>query len=378
MREDTTFIKEQATVTSPATTPVKKRPRPAHHAKRAGLHYINDGAKGFTRIKHDASFRYLRSDGKPLRDAAALARIRRLAIPPAWEQVWICASANGHLQATGRDAKGRKQYRYHKDFRGHCERDKFKRIADFAAVLPLIRAGVATDMARRGLPREKVLATIVSLLESTLIRVGNEDYARQNGSFGISTLRDRHTQIDGADITFTFMGKSGRKWRIRLRDRRVARIVKACQDLPGQRLFQYLDENGKAQRITSTDVNVYLRQLSGADVTAKDFRTWSGTVMAVQILREMGAASSETAAKKAIRAAVLEVAARLGNTPTICRKCYIHPAVFAQHLAGKTQRTRPIAADAGDATALSAEERAVLRLITRGKNPGDKSLPLAA
>jgi DNA topoisomerase-1 len=239
----------------------------------------------------------------------------------------------------------------------------------FAKVLPDIRAGVAVDMARRGLPREKVLATIVSLLESTLIRVGNEDYARQNGSFGISTLRDRHTQIDGAEVTFKFIGKSGKPWRVTLRDRRVAKIVKACQDLPGQRLFQYLDEDGKVQRITSTDVNAYLRNLAGADVTAKDFRTWSGTVMTALVLKEVGKATSATMAKKAIRMAIQEVAARLGNTPTICRKCYIHPAVFAHHLAGNVLRISPTAS--ADAPSLSTEERAVLRLITANK--GEKA-----
>lgn len=369
MREDLSKPERvDAAETAPTSVPLRKmRHSPDRQAKLAGLRYINDGAKGLTRQKHGKSFRYLKADGSPVRDDATLARIRKLAIPPAWEQVWICATANGHLQATGRDAKGRKQYRYHADFRGHCERDKFARMAAFAKVLPIIRAQIAEDMSRRGLPREKVLATIVSLLESTLIRVGNEDYARQNGSYGISTLRDRHTQIDGSEVVFKFMGKSGKPWRVTLRDPRVARIVKACQDLPGQRLFQYLDEAGKVQRVTSNDVNAYLRQLSGADITAKDFRTWSGTVMAALVLKEIGRANSETEAKRAIRDALTTVSGRLGNTPTICRKCYVHPAVFARHLAGDLLRVRKTAANTPQVPALSPEERAVLGLITRSK-----------
>lgn len=365
MREEFSEKDDAATVATPPVPPRKMRASPDRHARLAGLRYINDGAKGITRIKHGKGFRYLKPDGNAVRDSATLERIRKLAIPPAWSDVWICAAASGHLQATGRDAKGRKQYRYHDDFRGHRERDKFERIAAFAKALPDIRAGVTLDMSRRGLPREKVLATIVSLLESTLIRVGNEDYARQNGSFGISTLRDRHTQIDGAEIRFKFIGKSGKPWRVTLRDRRIAKIVKACQDLPGQRLFQYLDEDGKVQRITSTDVNGYLRQLSGADITAKDFRTWSGTVMTALVLKELGKATSATAAKKAIRSAIQEVADRLGNTPTICRKCYIHPAVFTHHLAGNILRFRvKPGATANDNPSLAPEELAVLRLIS--------------
>ncbi len=343
--------------------PDSKRPKPERQATKAGLRYVNDGERGFRRVKHGTRFRYLKADDTPLRDPATLERIRKLAIPPAWTDVWICIFARGHLQATGRDARGRKQYRYHADFRGHCERDKFQRMPAFATALESIRAGVTRDLAKRGLPREKVLAAIVSLLETTLIRVGNEDYARQNGSYGISTLKDSHMKIEGAAMTFTFMGKSNKKWRIKLRDRRIAKIVKACQDLPGQRLFQYLDEDGKPQRVTSTDVNAYLRELSGDDITAKDFRTWSGTVMAALLLAEAGPAETQTAAKRALREVLEQVAGKLGNTITICRKCYVHPVVIDRYMKGNLRlRFKP-----RREPKLTVEEGAVLSLIANAR-----------
>lgn len=347
-----------------------KRSKPERQASKAGLRYVNDGEVGFRRQRHGKNFRYLKSKGDPLLDKAALERIRKLAIPPAWEDVWICAFGNGHLQATGRDARGRKQYRYHEDFRGHCERDKFSRLAGFALILPQIRAGVARDLALRGLPRLKVLAAIVSLLEVTLIRVGNDDYARQNGSYGISTMMDCHAKIDGNKVNFTFLGKSGRRWKVSLRDRRIAKIVKACQDLPGQRLFQYVDDDGNAQRVTSTDINTYLRDLSGSDITAKDFRTWSGTVMAAILLAQAEKASSKTAAKRIVRTALEQVAKRLGNTVAICRKCYVHPEIIERY----ESDSRALRLIAKEDNVLTAEE-GVLRLLSHGRAKPARIMP---
>jgi DNA topoisomerase-1 len=248
--------------------------------------------------------------------------------------VWICPKANGHIQATGRDAKGRKQYRYHPAFREVRESTKYEHMLDFAQALPGIRARIQEDMGRRGLPREKVLATVVHLLETTLIRVGNSDYAKQNKSYGLTTLRDPHVQVNGSDLRFQFKGKSGKSWRLQVKDRRVAKIVKACQDLPGQHLFQYLNEEGEQQFVTSADVNAYLKEITGRDITAKDFRTWAGTVLAAMALREFETFDSEAKAKKNVRAAIERVASQLGNTPTICRKCYIHPEVLSCYLEG--------------------------------------------
>lgn len=311
-----------------------KRITPEKQAAKAGLRYVNDDEVGFQRVRCGDSFRYIRSNGVSLRDKKALQRIRKMAIPPAWQYVWICAFANGHIQATGRDQRGRKQYRYHTDFREYCERDKFQHLAHFAKVLPEIRAQVKRDLSRRGLSRQKVLATIVSLLEATLIRIGNENYARQNSSYGITTLKDRHTKIDGDVINFAFIGKSGKKWDVRLKDRRLAKIVKACQDLPGQRLFQYRDDDNKIQHVTSTDINAYLRDLSGADITAKDFRTWYGTLLAAALFAEGKPADSLASAKRVITEVLKQVAARLGNTVAICRKCYVHPAILEHYVSG--------------------------------------------
>jgi DNA topoisomerase-1 len=298
----------------------------------ADLHRVTDAAPGLARKRSGKAFVYLDPRGRRVRAAAVLRRVKALAIPPAWSQVWICPDAKGHLQATGRDARGRKQYRYHPRFREQRENAKYQHLFDFAAALPRIRAAVARDMAAPGLTRDKVIATVVYLLEATMIRVGNADYARRNKSYGLTTMRDPHVAVDGAEMTFDFTGKSGRAWRIKLKDRRIARIVKACRDLPGRHLFQYLDEDGKRQRVHSSDVNEYLRRVSGRDVTAKDFRTWSGTLMAALTLAEAEAPTSQAAAKRIIRSAIADVADRLGNTVAICRKCYVHPAVIEAYM----------------------------------------------
>ncbi len=307
---------------------------PREAAREAGLRYVDDTRPGLRRKRSGKGFRYLDTKGAPIRDAAEIERLKSLAIPPAYTDVWICPHANGHIQATGRDEKGRKQYRYHPRFREAREASKFHRIMAFAEALPGIRARIDADMSQRGLKREKVLATIVHLLETTLIRVGNDDYARSNKSYGLTTLRDPHVKIAGSEMRFRFKGKSGKEWSVSVRDRRVARIVKACQDLPGQELFQYLDDAGERRDVTSSDVNAYLREITGEDFTAKDFRTWAGTVLAALALREFEAFDSEAGAKKNLRAAIEGVAARLGNTPTICRKCYIHPEILGCYLEG--------------------------------------------
>jgi DNA topoisomerase-1 len=307
---------------------------PRDAAESAGLIYVSDEEPGIRRRKAGKGFTYVLPGGSKVEDKTTLERIRALAIPPAYTDVWICPKANGHIQATGRDAKGRKQYRYHAAFREVRESTKYEHMLDFAQALPGIRARIREDMGRRGLPREKVLATVVHLLETTLIRVGNSDYAKQNKSYGLTTLRDPHVEVNGSDLRFQFKGKSGKSWRLQVKDRRVARIVKACQDLPGQHLFQYLNEEGEQQTVTSADVNAYLKEITGSDITAKDFRTWAGTVLAAMALREFETFDSEAKAKKNVRAAIERVASQLGNTPTICRKCYIHPEVLTCYLEG--------------------------------------------
>ena len=302
------------------------------------LHQVTDAAPGLARRRVGTSFIYMDRRGRRVQAAAVLRRVKSLAIPPAWSDVWICADAKGHLQATGRDARGRKQYRYHRSFREQRESAKYEHLFDFARALPRIRTAVARDMSTLGLSQDKVIATIVYLLEATMIRVGNADYARQNKSYGLTTMRDPHVAVAGSELTFDFTGKSGRAWRIKLKDKRIARIVKACRDLPGQHLFQYLDENGKRQQVNSGDVNDYLRRVSGQEVTAKDFLTWSGTLLAALTLAETPATTSETAAKRLIRGAVSEVSNRLGNTVAICRKCYIHPAVIDAYMGGTLAR----------------------------------------
>ncbi|MBL8691832.1 MAG: DNA topoisomerase IB [Rhodospirillaceae bacterium] len=335
-------------------------------ADAAGLVYVSDDDPGYTRRKSGTGFAYLSPDRRRVADRAMLRRLRGLAIPPAWTDVWIGSNADGHLLATGRDGKGRKQYIYHPRFRAMRDEAKYERLIDFAGLLPRIRETVARHMALRGLPREKVLATIVHLLETTLIRVGNEDYARQNKSYGLTTLRAPHVKVDGSELRFEFKGKSGRVWRLRLRDRRIAKVIKACQELPGQQLFQYIDDDGERRGVSSTDVNAYLRKIAGCEVTAKDFRTWAGTVLAALALGEAGPATSATDSKRRIRAAIDAVAAKLGNTAAICRKCYVHPHILEGYLTGSLVQTiRRTEAEEGSRKGLLAEEAAVLTYLTR-------------
>jgi DNA topoisomerase-1 len=299
-----------------------------------GLRHVSDGAPGIRRKRAGAGFFYLSPTGVRISDALTIRRLRSIAAPPAWTDVWFCPSPDGHIQATGRDARGRKQYRYHPTFRGMRETAKFDHLFAFVEVLPTIRDTIAAHMAQRRLAREKVLATVVHLLEMTLIRVGNDEYARQNKSYGLTTLKNRHVAIEGSEVRFRFTGKSGKLWSLKVRDRRVAKIVRACQELPGQDLLQYFDDDGKLRSVTSSDVNCYLREIAGREVTAKDFRTWAGTIGAARALDELGMSNSETEARRNIRAAVERVSVCLGNTPTICRKCYIHPEVLNAYLEG--------------------------------------------
>jgi DNA topoisomerase-1 len=308
-------------------------------AEAAGLRFVSDDAKGITRKRRGNTFQYLSASGRRLKDRAELARIRQLAIPPAWTDVWICPSPSGHIQATGRDARGRKQYRYHTDWKRIRDEGKYDRLLTFARSLPRIRKTVQEHMSERGLGRKKVLATVVHLLEATLIRVGNREYARDNKSYGLTTLQDRHVTFAGSEVRFKFRGKTGREWRLKVSDRRVARIVRSCQELPGQHLFQYENSEGEVCQISSADVNDYLREIGGGEITAKDFRTWAGTVLAAMALAEFKRFDSETAAKRNIRAAIELVASRLGNTTTICRKCYVHPEVFNCYLEGTLVKT---------------------------------------
>lgn len=337
---------------------------PRDAAEGAGLVYVSDAEPGITRRRAGKGFSYRGLDGRPVRDKETLTRIRSLAIPPAYADVWICPDPNGHVQATGRDARGRKQYRYHPRFREVRDGTKYEHMLDFAAALPGLRARVDRDMSLRGMPREKVLATVVHLLETTMIRVGNADYVRQNKSHGLTTLNDRHVTVSGSEMRFRFKGKSGKEWDLGLRDRRVARIVKASQELPGQHLFQYLDEDGERRAVTSGDVNAYLREISGAAITAKDFRTWTGTVLAALALAEYEKADSAAAAKRNVRAAIEQVSARLGNTPTICRKCYVHPQVIDSYLADElVLELQGEIEDELEGTALRPEERVVLDFL---------------
>jgi DNA topoisomerase-1 len=339
---------------------------PKDAAESAGLLYVSDEEPGIRRKKVGKGFTFIKPGGAKVQDEATLKRIRSLVIPPAWTDVWICAKANGHIQATGRDAKGRKQYRYHPAFREVRESTKYEHMMEFAQGLPAIRKTVSEHMSLRGLPREKVLATVVHLLETTLIRVGNSDYAKQNKSYGLTTLRDPHVKVEGAELRFQFKGKSGKTWRLQVKDKRVARIVKACQDLPGQDLFQYLDETGERQTVTSADVNAYLKEITGRDITAKDFRTWAGTVLAAMALAEFESFDTEAKAKKNVRAAIERVSSQLGNTPTICRKCYVHPEVFTSYLEGALLlkiRDEVEAELREDLAGLRPEEAAVLTLL---------------
>ena len=300
---------------------------PLAAAATAGLRYVRDEQPGIERRRCGDGFVYVGADGKTIRNATVLDRIRALAVPPAWTNVWICPDQRGHIQATGRDAKGRKQYRYHAAWRAHRDETKFDRLQAFADVLPLIRRRTNADLEQSGLPRNKVLATIVQLLEKSLIRVGNEEYARHNQSFGLTTLRSRHVRVNGGTLRFQFRGKSGVRHSVSVNDRRLARVVKQCRDLPGQELFQYLDDAGEAQVVDSGDINGYLKEITGQDFTAKDFRTWSGTVLAATALREVPPPGTKRETERNVNVAIEAVAGLLGNTPTVCRKSYVHPGV---------------------------------------------------
>jgi DNA topoisomerase I len=316
-------------------TVVPPAPEVVESARSAGLRYVNGNVAGLgRRRKGKRSFTYVDADGRTVTDPAVIARVRSLAIPPAWEDVWICPFENGHLQATGKDARGRKQYRYHARFRQVRDRSKFEHIIDFAQALPAIRRRVEADLSLPGLPRAKVLAAVVRLLEVTLIRVGNEEYAKENHSYGLTTLLQRHVDVAGAHIHFQFRGKSGVKHQIDLDDAALAEIVRQCHELPGQELFQFLDDGGDWHDIDSADVNGYLHEIAGEEFTAKDFRTWSGTVLAAMALGSLAGFDTQAQARKNIAAAVESVAHKLGNTRAVCRKCYVHPAVFEGYLDG--------------------------------------------
>ena len=339
---------------------------PPAAARAAGLRYVHDDKPGIRREPAAGGFRYLGAKGEPVEDEATLARIKSLVIPPAWTDVWICPQPNGHLQATGRDARGRKQYRYHPKWRATRDEVKYERMLKFGLALPAIRAEVDRALGLPGLPREKVLATIVYLLEATMMRVGNEEYARTNKSFGLTTLRNRHVKVDGSEIEFRFRGKSGVYHKVKVQDRRLARIIARARDLPGQELFQYVDDEGETHSIDSSDVNDYLRSITGEEYTAKDFRTWSGTVLAALALQEFEKFDSEAQAKKNIVRAIESVAEKLGNTPSICRKCYVHPAVLDAYLEGtvlEVLRERTEQELTEDLHALQPEEAAVVAML---------------
>jgi DNA topoisomerase-1 len=311
-----------------------RRDKPHEAAASAGLRYVSDTQPGIRRKMGRLGFEYFDPGGRRIKDPARLKQILALAVPPAWKDVWICPDPRGHLQATGRDARGRKQYRYHPNWRQCRDETKFDRMQAFAAALPRIRSRTSADMRKPGLPREKVLATVVQLLEKSLIRVGNEEYARHNRSFGLTTMRDKHVEVKGGTVRFSFRGKSGIRHAIDLTDKRLAQIVRQCRDLPGQELFQYIDDDGRRQDVTSTDVNAYLRELTGQDFTAKDFRTWAGTVLAAKALRDADVAPSTSKAKKTLLTVIEAVAGVLGNTRTVCRKSYIHPMVIDAYMDG--------------------------------------------
>lgn len=336
------------------------------------MRYVSDESPGITRKLAGKRARYLDPQGRAIKDPATLARIKRLAIPPAWSEVWICPLANGHIQATGRDARRRKQYRYHPDWSSVRDGAKFERTIAFGRALPKIRQHVARDLARRRLDRRKVLAAMVRLLESTLVRIGNEEYAKQNRSFGLSTMRDRHVRIGRGTLHFEFRGKSGKNHQIDLHDPRLAEIVRRTQELPGQDLFQYVDDDGEPQKIGSADVNEYLREIAGEEFSAKDFRTWAGTVLAALALRELGPFATKAEAKRNLVQAIERVSGRLGNTPAVCKKCYVHPVVLQSYLDGVTLEQVKAKAGAVLASAgrngnagLSAEEKAVLAFLQR-------------
>jgi len=341
-------------------------PDPVEVAEEAGLRYVSDEQPGYTRKAKGDDFEYFDTEGKKIRDETRLLRIKRIGVPPAYTDVWICPSANGHIQATGRDARGRKQYRYHERWREVRDENKYDRMVVFGKALPKIRRRVDRDLKRRGLPREKVLATVVQLLERTFIRIGNEEYAKENKSFGLTTMRNHHVDATATKLKFSFRGKSGKRHEVDVTDRRLAKIIRQLQDLPGQEVFQYLNDRDERRKVTSGDVNEYLREITGEDFTAKDFRTWAGTVLAAMALNLQEAFENKTQAKKNIKDAISAVAKILGNTPAVCRKCYVHPAVLETYLDGgmieglkrKTEET--LERKLGD---LRSEEAAVMSFL---------------
>jgi DNA topoisomerase-1 len=333
---------------------------PVESAKAARLRYVTDEMPGIRREKRGEHFVYVAPDGSKIDDEDELARIKALAVPPAYTDVWICPLANGHIQATARDARGRKQYRYHKRWRETRDENKYERMLSFAQALPKIRKRVESDLSLPGLPREKVLATIVQLLETTAIRVGNDEYAKDNNSYGLTTLRNKHAKVNGATVRFAFRGKSGVRHALDLRDRRLAKIVRQCQDLPGQQLFEYVEDDGTTRAIDSSDVNEYIREISGDEFSAKDFRTWVGTVTCAMLLTSETVDETQADRKQRVVAVIKDVAKRLGNTPATCRKCYVHPAIVDAYLEqGKLATARAPRLREG----LAAEELFVLALL---------------
>ncbi len=363
-----TRIAPDARMRAPATSDSKDSVN--RHARRAAraanLRYSSDDVPGITRQRRGKGFAYRSPQGRILGKGTTLARIRGLVIPPAWTDVWICPWEDGHLQATGRDARRRKQYRYHARWREVRDQTKYDKLVAFAHALPRIRRRVNRDLARRGLPRERVLAAVVKLLETTLIRIGNDEYARTNDSFGLTTMRNKHVKVKGQRVRFEFRGKSGIEHEVDLKDARLARIVDQCQDLPGQELFEYVDPDGQSQDVTSSDVNDYLREIAGEEFTAKDFRTWAGTALAAAALQEFEDFDSHAGAKRNITQAIERVAQRLGNTKAVCRKCYVHPAVLDAYMDRtlvQTLKTRAENELRRSLHSLSSEEAAVLALL---------------
>ncbi len=346
---------------SPAGLP--KSVPPELSAREAGLRYISDQVPGISRVRIGEKFQYIDPDGRKVLESATLERIRSLVIPPNWARVWICPSPKGHLQATGRDAKGRKQYRYHNLYRTAREGTKYEKMVLFGEILPKIRQRICQDLSLRGLPKEKVLATVVRLMDLAHVRIGNEEYARENQSYGLTTMRDKHVEIAGSTLRFEFKGKSGKLHRLKVNDRRLAAIVARCKDLPGYELFQYVDEQGSAVSVDSAMVNHYLREITGEDVTAKDFRTWHGTVHAAIELKACGVFSTESEAKHNILSAIKIVAERLGNRPATCLKYYIHPLIVDAYVSGDLPQQMMFSADERQLSTLNPAEKCVLKIL---------------
>ncbi|WP_426396251.1 DNA topoisomerase IB [Ralstonia sp. R-29] len=354
----------------PAPAPAATCLPAALDALPEALRYVDDTRPGYTRRRLRGRFVYFDTRGERIRDPAVIARINKLAIPPAYTDVWICPHASGHLQATGRDARGRKQYRYHAHWRAFRDADKYSRLLAFGAVLPRVREAITAQLAAPGLSRKKMLATVIYLLDVTLVRVGNAAYARENRSYGLTTLRNRHVEVRGNTVRFHFRGKSGVEHDVSVSDPRLARIIRRCVDLPGQELFQYIDEAGERRAVDSADVNAYLQTITGADFTAKDYRTWAGSVLALDLLRGR-TSSSATDARRQVVEAIAAVAQRLGNTPAVCRKCYVHPAVIDAFLAGELTALPPARARKG----LRREEAALLRFLERAAQTAGEKKP---